>query len=197
MNDDQKLPNDESPGRRRIYNNTKSTVESPYSLYLHAKYDRLQRGDTLENIKVMQNAILLALRSDEPLKDEIKTELLVAFESLCKGYEPKLFSVSKGEGAKLKPVLEICIQDAVNFVAGAEIFGGKKGKIEAEKLVSEEFGVTAKQARSWVKKYSPQLKSILPKDYKRLMEISAQRYKQEKLESKYAKTVQKGNLHTS
>ncbi|MAR93342.1 MAG: hypothetical protein CML06_21070 [Pseudomonadales bacterium] len=142
----------------------------------------------------MQDAILLALRSDEPLENEMKRELRFAFEELCCGHSPQLF-ISQPRGGKKRLIQQLCIQDAVNFIEGAKCICGRAGGIESKKLVAQYYGVNVRTVDNWIKQYSANLNSILPKNYRKIMEISAARYQLEKSKSKYAKEKAKNEKY--
>ncbi|MGX6570425.1 hypothetical protein [Cupriavidus necator] len=158
-----------------------SNGESPYAQYLRAKEKRLETGAFSRDIvRTMQQAFARALKSGEPMPEEMLVELRFAFEDLCAGIKPDLFSVIAAGGAE-PPIAKYLQQDGLRYIEWAQ--DGRIDDPTPVATVAKAYGVTQKTVRKWRQKQQedgialPKLVFDNAEHVRRMLKIASGQYK--------------------
>ena len=132
-----------------------------YALYLDAKEARLMAGGADERLEKammreaaakMQVAFLHVLKTAEPIPDEMRVELAIAFEHLCAGKPVDLFTVVPAPGRKELPIAEMLRKDARRYIAWVK--GGRIPDPNPFRSIAQAYGVTERTAHRWYESWS-------------------------------------------
>ena len=171
------------PSRNKIPPTSPRTTKqkSPYGRYLDAKVGRLETGEFSPHIaEKMQRAFLDALRSRDPLPDEMRVELAFAFEYVCAGYSPELLTPIKRPGGREPPIAKHLQSNAIQYLRWCD--DGRISDVSPTKTVSNAYNVGARTVRSWVRAWAGIPTPELHEDYgakevTAFMKVSGKQYK--------------------
>ncbi|MCC5794005.1 MAG: hypothetical protein JJT85_04625 [Chromatiales bacterium] len=122
-----------------------------YRKFLAARVELSQRDQWTQSIRIrMQEAYAEALASGEPLTDEMRQGLALAFRQLASGELPELFKPDPGPGRRMAWVSEMAIRSAVDYVRLSE--EGLVHDAQPIKNVAAHFGVNERTVKTWLKK---------------------------------------------
>jgi hypothetical protein len=145
----------------------------PIARYLDAKESRLMSGEFSKAIrKEMQEAFLEALQSRDPLDEEMRIELMFAFEALAAGYAPELLTpvTRRGAPSNKTPIDKCLQQDAMRYINWAtagfrlkfidkddvvSMIEGKIDDLKPFRTVAEAYDLVERTIRNWHKNHDP------------------------------------------
>lgn len=130
-----------------------SDTLSPHTRYLDAACDAGNVGSyTKENILLMQQAMRDALHSRDPLPDEMRSHLALAFEFLCNGFEYDLLTPAVSRGGRENPVAMQAQEAAIRYLRW--VGDGRITDQFPVRSVASAYKVTERTVRNWIKSWS-------------------------------------------
>jgi hypothetical protein len=165
--------------------------KSAYGRYLDSVCLPTPEGEyTSEAISGMQHAMLDLLRSEEPIPDEMRRHLSLAFEYLCAGFEFDLVTPIRKRGGREMPIAKHFQECGIRYLRWCE-----ETKITDSiptSTVATAFGVSTKTVGVWYKKWGDKSTPPLFDEWgaaqvKKFMEISGTNYQRLKMKLKTAR----------
>jgi hypothetical protein len=161
---------------------------SAYGRYLDAIFLPTSEGEySSEAITEMQHAMLDLLRSEEPMPEEMRRHLSLAFESLCAGVEYDLVTPVRRPGGRVAPILKATQEAGIRYLRWCV-----KNKIQdtaPTSTVATAYGVGTRAVRYWYKEWGTKATPALRRGLRArhvvsFMEISGKAYQRFKASSK-------------
>lgn len=104
-------------------------------------------AERMQNTSKMQFAVLQALKSGEPLPDEIRRDLAIAFEDLCAGVASDLLTPVRQRGRPHRPIKRHLQEAAIRYLRWVE--DGRIADNQAIKTVASRYRVTEQTVITW------------------------------------------------
>lgn len=121
-----------------------------YTRYLDAKCLPTPDGKyTPDALYEMQQAMLDALRSDDPLSGEMQSDLAFAFEYLCAGFTFDLLKPVKRSGGSKPPIAKYLQAAAIRYLRWVE--DGHISDPRPIATIAEAYQVAERTVREWRK----------------------------------------------
>lgn len=134
--------------------------------YLDAVYLPTPSGQcSARAISEMQWAMLEALRSTEPLPDEMRSRLCFAFENVCAGVFDELLQPLPSPGQPVPPILRHMQEAAIRYLRWVE--DGRIEDHQPKKTVAACYGVTEKTVGNWLDSWDGKQVSDLFDDFQK------------------------------
>ncbi len=108
---------------------------TPYGRYLTA----METTDCLQ----MQEAFLEIFASDQPLPDEMRNRLAIAFEYLCAGVADPLLAPVKRRGGREEPLAKHMQKAAIRYLRWCE----------DKRFVANAYGVSIRTIERWIEEW--------------------------------------------
>lgn len=118
---------------------------------------------TPAELREMQLAMLDALRSGEPLPDEMRLHLAFAFEYLCDGITFDLLTPIKRPGGREPPIAKRTQDGAIRYLRWCE--DGRIADAAAVRTVAAAYGVRDRTVRLWRTAWAAKPAPTLHEDY--------------------------------
>jgi len=134
----------------------------PYERFLRARVKRLEFADwTPEIAAEMQAAFLAALNSREPMPEEMRYELFLAFREVCAGIESPLLAPVRRHGGRQHPIARDLQADAMRYLQWVR--ASKIADHAPVKTVADTYGMTTTRVQQWQREWKGrELPPILP-----------------------------------
>ena len=104
-------------------------------------------SDARRAMSEMQAAMLNALRSSEPLPEEMRLHLCFAFENLCAGKADDLVTPVKKPGGREPPIAKHTQEDAIRYLRWCD--DGRIKDLSPLGTVGTAYGVGTRTVRNW------------------------------------------------
>lgn len=151
--------------------------KSPYERYLDAAFEleRTEQGEyTPDALREVQAAMLDALRSKDPLPEEMRLHLCFAFEYLCEGIASDLLTPVKRPGGRESPIFKKTREDAIRYLHWC-----RDGRIKDPSPVSSvgsAYEVNTRTVQNWLKSWgekpTPSLRQLEADRFRGKMKIN-------------------------